>query len=211
MKRILAFLAVPALVAGTSDASAGVLLLSDPSGINATYSNDFETVASSGPVTFVSGQLYQASFANAGGTSSGAYGLGVFSPANIEANFSTPFTAIGMYFGNDDTCCTRNVDAILSVYNGATFLGSVSVSANMNDTADQFIGLSSTDPFDRFILSYSNDNLFRYIDDLQLGTADVAGAVPEPATWAMMLFGFGLVGGAMRRRKQQRSKVRFAL
>jgi hypothetical protein len=28
----------------------------------------------------------------------------------------------------------------------------------------------------------------------------VANAVPEPATWAMMLFGFGLVGGTMRRR-----------
>lgn len=28
-----------------------------------------------------------------------------------------------------------------------------------------------------------------------------AGAVPEPATWAMMLSGFGLVGGAMRRRR----------
>jgi hypothetical protein len=29
------------------------------------------------------------------------------------------------------------------------------------------------------------------------------GAVPEPASWAMMLGGFGLVGGAMRRRKVQ--------
>jgi hypothetical protein len=27
--------------------------------------------------------------------------------------------------------------------------------------------------------------------------------VPEPATWAMMVGGFGLVGGAMRRRKSQ--------
>ncbi len=27
------------------------------------------------------------------------------------------------------------------------------------------------------------------------------GAVPEPATWAMMITGFGLVGGAMRRRR----------
>lgn len=26
-------------------------------------------------------------------------------------------------------------------------------------------------------------------------------AVPEPATWAMMIFGFGLVGAAMRRRR----------
>jgi hypothetical protein len=24
--------------------------------------------------------------------------------------------------------------------------------------------------------------------------------VPEPATWAMMILGFGLIGGAMRRR-----------
>lgn len=40
--------------------------------------------------------------------------------------------------------------------------------------------------------------------DAQLG----AGAVPEPATWAMMISGFGLVGGAMRYR--QRATVRFA-
>lgn len=32
-------------------------------------------------------------------------------------------------------------------------------------------------------------------------------AVPEPATWAMMIMGFGLVGGAMRRRT---TRVRFA-
>ena len=29
---------------------------------------------------------------------------------------------------------------------------------------------------------------------------DVAAAVPEPTTWAMMIMGFGLVGSAMRRR-----------
>jgi hypothetical protein len=33
----------------------------------------------------------------------------------------------------------------------------------------------------------------------KMGDGD--GAVPEPASWAMMLGGFGLVGGAMRRRK----------
>ena len=28
------------------------------------------------------------------------------------------------------------------------------------------------------------------------------GAVPEPATWAMMMSGFALIGGAMRRRQK---------
>jgi hypothetical protein len=38
--------------------------------------------------------------------------------------------------------------------------------------------------------------------------AGTTGAVPEPASWAMMLGGFGLVGGAMRRR--QRTAIRFS-
>lgn len=36
-----------------------------------------------------------------------------------------------------------------------------------------------------------------------------AGAVPEPATWAMFILGFGAVGGVMRR-KVRNSEVRFA-
>jgi len=40
-----------------------------------------------------------------------------------------------------------------------------------------------------------------------LNASAATGAVPEPASWAMMLGGFGLVGGAMRRRK---AAVRFA-
>ena len=38
---------------------------------------------------------------------------------------------------------------------------------------------------------------------------DTAGAVPEPATWAMMMLGFGSMGYAMRRRKSA-PRIRFA-
>lgn len=38
----------------------------------------------------------------------------------------------------------------------------------------------------------------------------VAPAVPEPATWAMMIVGFGAVGLAIRRRQEVRTTVRFA-
>jgi hypothetical protein len=49
----------------------------------------------------------------------------------------------------------------------------------------------------RFSAIGTNDSLGGYLDDISL----VGSAIPEPATWAMMLGGFGLVGGAMRRRK----------
>jgi hypothetical protein len=42
-----------------------------------------------------------------------------------------------------------------------------------------------------------------------LGNPDV-GAVPEPSTWAMMLLGFGFVGGAMRSRRRQKVTVSYA-
>ncbi|MEO0441990.1 MAG: PEPxxWA-CTERM sorting domain-containing protein [Pseudomonadota bacterium] len=35
-------------------------------------------------------------------------------------------------------------------------------------------------------------------------------AVPEPATWAFMIFGFGAVGGAMRRQRKANVKVSYA-
>ena len=45
-------------------------------------------------------------------------------------------------------------------------------------------------------------NVQFYLDDLVFG--DKAGAVPEPASWAMMIVGFGAVGSSMRRRKPVR-------
>ena len=36
------------------------------------------------------------------------------------------------------------------------------------------------------------------------GTDDVNAAVPEPATWALMIVGFGAIGSAMRRRQRPR-------
>lgn len=38
----------------------------------------------------------------------------------------------------------------------------------------------------------------------------LAGAVPEPATWAFMIFGFGAIGGAMRRQRKANVKVSYA-
>ncbi len=58
------------------------------------------------------------------------------------------------------------------------------------------------------------DNGGQYrITAYQLVAGVVSGAVPEPATWAMMLTGFGLVGAGMRRRRSSTNtkvSVRYA-
>ena len=49
-----------------------------------------------------------------------------------------------------------------------------------------------------------------YFNDSTTLTGFISGAVPEPATWAMMIGGFGMIGFAMRRRNAVKSSVRFA-
>lgn len=50
-------------------------------------------------------------------------------------------------------------------------------------------------------LDYGGD--FNYADlDFVFTNVSVSSAVPEPATWAMMLLGIGFVGGAMRRKQK---------
>ena len=42
------------------------------------------------------------------------------------------------------------------------------------------------------------------------GRIEAAGAVPEPASWALMIFGFGVTGLALRRRAKVRTTVSYA-
>ena len=50
----------------------------------------------------------------------------------------------------------------------------------------------------------SADNIGPLIDNVRL---DVTSAVPEPATWALMILGFGLVGGMMRGSSRRRAAL----
>lgn len=47
----------------------------------------------------------------------------------------------------------------------------------------------------------SADNIGPVLDNFSLSIGPSSSAVPEPATWAMMIIGFGFTGAAMRRRK----------
>ena len=43
-----------------------------------------------------------------------------------------------------------------------------------------------------------------------LGDTSVAGAVPEPSTWMLLLLGFGGIGWSMRSRRRQTMRVRYS-
>lgn len=62
-----------------------------------------------------------------------------------------------------------------------------------------FFGLTSTTAFTSITIQGGANN-FTVFDNVTLATANLA-AVPEPATWAMMLLGFGLVGATLRSRR----------
>lgn len=70
------------------------------------------------------------------------------------------------------------------------------------DYVSQVFDLTSL-TFDSYARVSANISLQRVV----VAAADAPSAVPEPASWAMMIAGFGLVGGAMRRRSVA---VRFA-
>jgi hypothetical protein len=53
-----------------------------------------------------------------------------------------------------------------------------------------------------FMQTNANDGSQRLTRNLINFVGGEVGGVPEPASWAMMLAGFGLVGGAMRRREK---------
>jgi hypothetical protein len=59
---------------------------------------------------------------------------------------------------------------------------------------------------------FNNMGTFGIIDGstLQGMTYQPISAVPEPAGWAMMIFGMGAVGGALRRRSKVSTKVSYS-
>ncbi len=116
-----------------------------------------------------------------------------------NATLSTPdLSAIGFYWGSIDTY--NHVDVLGA--GGATIFtlsGATLINANF--------GNQSAAATNRRVTFYAEGN--EVITGLRFKSTDVAfeiddisaPAVPEPATWAMLIAGFGLVGAAMRRQR----------
>lgn len=112
-------------------------------------------------------------------------GGGAFSVSNLDAGLSWYASGPGFTL---DLVGTRADDSTISA---TVDLDYVFHSYTLNGF-DNLVSLSFS----------SNANGYVALDNINGATAGPAGAVPEPASWAMMLGGFGLVGGAMRSRRK---------
>jgi len=90
-------------------------------------------------------------------------------------------------------------------YNPASFSG-VKITDLSNLSAFNGWDVLPSTTMTGFSFSNSGGSLFVNWQNVQTftgATVAIGGSVPEPASWALMLGGFGLVGGALRSRRRQ--------
>jgi PEP-CTERM motif len=108
-------------------------------------------------------------------------------------DFATPVSGVG----GITNWAGDNVDVTIAIYDASDNLLESYVVANSGGniaTPNSFIGFSrATADISKYKLSAG------YIAVWDLTTTGAA--VPEPASWALMIAGFGLTGAAMRRRR----------
>lgn len=193
-----------AIGAGTSNA-AFVQLTSSAQLTGSITTLNFDTSVVNGPgMSFEPGSsIVGTSFST---MHSGVQGLAEASPFTAgpdnEATFTAAVYQVGMYFGNDDTCCTAGFTATLSAFDALNnLIGQVGVVANMNDAADQFIGIHTDIQIARTSLSYgvASAALWGVVDDFSYGGTQLQ-AVPEPLSIALV--GAGLLGLVSVRRRR---------
>jgi hypothetical protein len=119
-------------------------------------------------------------------------------PKPIIMEFAKPTSSVGMFFGNDDSCCTSGFNASLDIWGISGYIDTITVAANMNDYADQFIGFVSDELVTSVVIRYptlqDEIGLITYIDDVQFNV------VPE--TSILLLMATGIVGIVFVHRKR---------
>ena len=120
-----------------------------------------------------------------------------FYVGNVSGGPNNPFgtqSSVGVGFSSGGTSFTCTNDTP-----GSTLLWKL--------CSQQFVATSTMTTFTLSNLDPSND-FSNAVDNVSL--VQVETGVPEPATWAMMLLGFGLVGGVLRKRPAPSVRWRLA-
>jgi hypothetical protein len=144
----------------------------------------------SGVNDFTFGNLYGFN-TTPGGTN--WYGFPTFLAAEATVVFDRPTNSLGAWLTGVQTIFTTEIRIELIDGSMESFIVPLNV-----DGGAQFFGLVSTIPFTSVLVIQTNNPGVADawgVDDVQFNV------VPEPATWAMLIAGFGIVGVAARRRR----------
>ena len=130
-------------------------------------------------------------------------------PGSITFSFANPVSAFGGYLTSVESSFGTTT---VTFFDGSNQLFPITGPTGANT---QFWGVTdagrsfSSITFNEIPAASGRDGLG--FDDLYFAIAPSTGAVPEPSTWAMMLLGFGFIGGAMRgAKRRQKVTARYA-
>lgn len=137
--------------------------------------------------------------------SDGSPYLSVFggTSATIADTTGIGYNGLSLYLGSIDTYNAIDIlsttGALIASFGGSSFLGGPSGDQTLPAT-NRLISFTrdANDPLFGGVTIRSSQNSAEVDNVRFLSPA----AVPEPATWAMMLFGFGFLGIALRRRNR---------
>lgn len=211
LKKLSALIGIAALVnlVTTTTAQAAIIQVFNPSELTGSpfTVEDFEdNIFQPGASYAANSQLrrFSSNAASSGVTSSGRFGLGTQRfPDQITISFAQPASSVGLWFGNDDQCCSTGFTTFLDIFNANGLLDSINVEVNLNDFTDQFIGFNSNELVTQVRIRYGVDSdveLHPYIDDVHYNIAQVK-PVPEPINILGLLM-FGSLGLTFQRKNK---------
>ena len=126
---------------------------------------------------------------------------------DVFVDFTRPVSGLSFLStgGNADGPDVANVD----VFGKGGLLGSVAIPAIGLFKTAQFIDLSSFHHVTSIEIDQVTDPFGLGYDDFKFTQDPVdRGGIPEPATWVMMVFGFGSLGALLRRRAGDPGRTR---
>jgi hypothetical protein len=114
--------------------------------------------------------------------------------AHLRISVNSPIRAFAIFFGTPDA---TNVKFEFSNGDSANFASSDAASLY---ATPHFLGVISDTAFTSLLITAPDTAGFNHlnVEGIIVGQA----VVPEPATWAMMLLGFGGLGAALRQRRR---------
>lgn len=146
---------------------------------------------------------------------------------NVNGTFSNGATLTGTFSTDDARSSITAVNLVSTLLGGATY---TDASKAASSVLPNFLQIKVNSPDRLLLLSFSpalsatgatiasnsyewqgNDHNFYLLSgSVTAAAASTAAAVPEPATWAMMLIGFGAIGLAMRNSRKRSVRIRYA-